>query len=93
VSPQLVRAYLRITFPISSDRTYRLGDVMLGIASRKDTVWSPSFTPEEKVNVISAIYADSPTIFSYAALYANPSFPKGSALLHTLTGKDISRVQ
>ncbi|MFY9396982.1 MAG: hypothetical protein WAR22_01320 [Desulfomonilia bacterium] len=93
LSPQLAGAYLRITFPLADDDTFRLGDIMFGIASRDSTVWSPSLPPEERERVIQCIYEDSPEILSELAPYANPSLPQGSTLLHTLTGKSVSQNQ
>jgi len=92
VAPQLTHAYIRITFPvIQENRTFTLGDVMLGIASEKQTAWSPAFSQEKKARIIQAIYEDSPDIFTQVAAYANPSFSMGITLLRTLTGKDISQ--
>jgi hypothetical protein len=93
VCPHLTGAYLRVTFPVAADKTFQLGEVMLGIASGKKTAWSPDFPAEEKEDIIHAIHADSPDIFLRIARYANPSYAEGSTLLHTLTGKDISRIQ
>ncbi len=94
IAPQLAHAYIRITFPVTQEnRTFTLGDIMLGIASEKQTAWSPAFSQEKKERIIQAIYKDSPDIFTQVAACANPSFSVGSTLLHTLTGKDISRSQ
>jgi hypothetical protein len=93
LSPQLSGAYLRVAFPLAADGTFKIGEVMLGIASKKSTVWSPSLPPEERERVIQFIYMDSPGIFSELAPYANPSSPQGSTMLHTLTGKGIAQNQ
>lgn len=90
VCGHLSGAYFRIMFPIAQDRTFRLGEVMLGLASADRTVWSPGLSTEEKERVMNDIYEDSPGIFTHMARYANPSFPEGSALFRTLTGKGFS---
>ncbi|MGI6386206.1 MAG: hypothetical protein ACOX2W_03590 [Desulfomonilia bacterium] len=94
IAPQLAYAYIRITFPVDQEsKTFTLGDVMLGIASEKQTAWSPAFSQEKKERIIQAIYEDSPDIFTQVAACANPSFSAGSTLLRTLTGKDISQAR
>jgi hypothetical protein len=93
VAPQLAHVYIRITFPVDRDRTFALGDVMLGIASEKQTAWSPAFSPDKRERTIQAIFEDSPDIFTQVAACANPSLSMGSTLLHTLTGKDISQAR
>lgn len=94
ISPQLAHAYIRVTFPVAQEsRTFALGDIMLGIASEKQTAWSPAFSPEKRKRIIQAIYEDSPDIFAQVSACANPSFSVGSTLLHTLTGRDISQAR
>ncbi len=92
VKESVKRAYIRVSFPIAPDKTFKVGDITLGISSQTHTAWSPVFNTKEKELVIEEIYKHSQTLYEVISHYADPSKREGSGLYFRLTGIDLRKL-
>jgi hypothetical protein len=89
VFPQVRRAYIVISFLITSPETFELGRVSLGVSSDKKTAWSSDLRKSEKQDIMICIYRNSPALITILGRYGNPSFREGSNMYAELIGKKI----